>query len=37
MKLLVLSVFLAAAQAGNIAEELTKAGKNRENSFLILS
>merc|ERR1739838_162973 len=26
MKLLVLSVFLAAAQAGNIAEELTKAG-----------
>jgi len=35
MKLLVLSVFLAAAQAGNIAEELTKAGATTLVDFVV--
>merc|ERR1711935_300797 len=35
MKLLVLSVFLAAAQAGNIAEELTKAGATTLVEFVV--
>merc|ERR1712123_294107 len=35
MKLLGLSVFLAAAQAGNIAEELTKAGATTLVDFVV--